>query len=286
MTPIAHIASAIVGRARRLAPLIVLVSWCLIPALAAKPPAVPLPDRPASAPVGSAFADQIKSLAPADREKRIGEEILKGNVPAHLRTFAEAAYTAADAGGKPHKVVLSVLPDYLAVGADDDFLRIPMTPQTAQAIADKLGCLLTTRKMTDEIYQAAKVKLKPQPMTQAREAVASFLEHQRMIEEQRKGKPAGELTAGHKKDVVITNRLKEKPGKVAIYGWHQPDGKAIQPLTTVHGDFYVDYSHGIRLVRETMQIDGKERKVADILKDPALAPLLSDEGVIAEPRYR
>src|SRR5207253_1071838 len=58
----------------------------------------------------------------------------------------------------------------------------------------------------------------------------------------------GALIAGIKKDVVITNRLGEKPNHVAIYGWHKLDGDPIQPLTIVHISPYVDYSHGIRLV--------------------------------------
>jgi len=44
---------------------------------------------------------------------------------------------------------------------------------------------------------------------------------------------------------------------VAIYGWHKLDGKPIQPLYTGHVDWYVDYSHGIRLVSRTIYIDNK-----------------------------
>ena len=47
------------------------------------------------------------------------------------------------------------MPDYLAVGSDDDFVRMPMTPQTAQQIADLFGCILPTRKMVDAIDAAA-----------------------------------------------------------------------------------------------------------------------------------
>ncbi len=63
--------------------------------------------------------------------------------------------------------------------------------------------------------------------------------------------------AGHKKDVVITNRLTREQGRIAIYGWHQPTGIPIQPLSTVHGAGYADYSHGIRLVSDVVLIDGK-----------------------------
>ena len=39
-----------------------------------------------------------------------------------------------------------------------------MTPATAQAIADTFECLLTTRKMCDDIYVQATVKLAPSPI--------------------------------------------------------------------------------------------------------------------------
>ncbi len=41
---------------------------------------------------------------------------------------------------------------------------------------------------------------------------------------------------------------------LAIYGWHRENGVAIQPLTIVHKDTYVDYSHGIRLVSRAVWI--------------------------------
>ncbi len=72
--------------------------------------------------------------------------------------------------------------------------------------------------------------------------------HQQRIDEQRFGLPLGELISGHKKDLVLSNRLRQLPDRVAIYGWHRAPGDPIQPLSTVHGARYVDYSHGVRLV--------------------------------------
>jgi len=67
---------------------------------------------------------------------------------------------------------------------------------------------------------------------------------------------------------------------VAIYGWHYPGGKPIQPLYVGHWDRYVDYSHGIRLVAGEMIIDGQTHRVSDVLKDTLLCGLVSDEGPI------
>jgi hypothetical protein len=177
------------------------------------------------------------------------------------------------------------MPDYVAVGSDEDFVRIPMNPQTAQHIADAFGCALPTRKMVDAIDAAAKVHVAPQPLTEDRESVAAFLLSHEKIERQRAGMPLGALTIGAKKDVVLTPRIHERPDRVAIYGWRQLNGTHIQPLTTVHVNWYVDYSHGVRLIRDAMIIGGKPASVADVLRDPQRCKLLSDEGPIDPPRY-
>ena len=69
-------------------------------------------------------------------------------------------------------------------------------------------------------------------------------------------------------------------GKIAIYGWHRLTGIPIQPLSTVHGATYADYSHGIRLVSDVVLIDQEPRSLYGVLEDPRLAKILSDEGPI------
>ena len=178
-----------------------------------------------------------------------------------------------------------VLPDYLAIGSDRDFLRIPLSLPSALAIADEFGCTLPTRKMVDLIYAEAAVKLQPQPLP-AGDAMRSneyFLRHQFMIQAQLGRQRFGELVAGHKKDVVLSGRLITHPGRIAIYGWHRGNGQPIQPLTTVHGANYADYSHGIRLVGLEVRIDGRMYSIFDVLGSPVLTSLLSDEGPVARP---
>lgn len=254
------------------------------PATPATTQPIGIPPRSANAPGGRAFAEQIANLPPAAREAAIHREITRGNMPDFLRPFHPITIAFTSPDGTKHEATYEVMVDYLAVGSDDDFFRIPMTPATATRIAGAFGCALPTRKIVNDVYANAAVKLEPKPMGPPRETVKRFLEHHGMIETQRKGKPLGQLIAGHKKDVVISNRLKEKPNKVAIYGWHKPDGKPIQPLYVGHVDAYVDYSHGIRLVKREMTIDGKRVDVEDVLKDPNLRGAISDEGSI-DARY-
>jgi len=53
----------------------------------------------------------------------------------------------------------------------------------------------------------------------------------------------------------------------------------------VHAFAHVDYSHGLRLVARRMEVDGVMTTVDAVLADPALHPLLSDEGPFASWRY-
>ena len=249
------------------------------------PPDPAIPPRPANARGGVAFIEAVKDLEREAREAAVLRELLRGNIPGHLRRLVPVTVKAKAIDGAEHTAVFEAMPDYLAIGSDADYVRMPMNPHTAQAFCDAFGFVLPTRKMVDDIWRQAVSKIVPQPLTEERESPLTFLRHHRLIEEQIAGQYLGELRAGHKKDVVITNRLKERPSRLAIYGWHFPSGQPIQPLTIVHVDWYVDYSHGIRPVKKTIKVDGADLPYQQVLQDPHLHPLLSDEGVIDPARY-
>lgn len=241
---------------------------------------LPLPPRPADAVTGSEFYQQVAALDRVSREAAVVREITRGNIPEFLRRLIPIRVTATDAAGRSHSAVYYVTSDYLAVGSNADFFRLPLTPYTSSLLADKLQASLITTKISDDIFAAAIRKAPPRPLTENRDALATFFEHHRLIEKQFEGQPPGPLTTGIKKDVVVSNRLREKPHKVAIYGWHHPDGRPIQSLYVGHVDWYLDYSHGVRLMGRQMLVDGETRGVVEVLKDPRLHVLLSDEGVI------
>ena len=94
--------------------------------------------------------------------------------------------------------------------------------------------------------------------------------HNDRIEEQSRtlGVTHSALVSGHKKDVVTTNLPTGSPGCIAIYGWHRLNGTPIQPLSTVHGACYADYSHGIRLVSETVMVDGQPGAAEETCERP------------------
>jgi hypothetical protein len=249
-----------------------------------------LPSRPASAMTGSQFAESIQALELRPREEKIFSEIMAGNVPEFLRKLCSISVTNASSG-KTNIATYFVSPDYLAVGSDEDYFLTPLTPFTAQKIADALGCILPTRKMVNDIYSNAVVKLPPFPIapTSAMITVPIFKQHNEIVRQQRaetlKQFPLGALTSGDKKDLVVSSRLKTSPGKVAIYGWHRPDGFPIQPLYLGHAASWADYSHGIRLVQKKLTVNGQPKTVDEVLADPNLARLLSDEGIVTQTKY-
>ena len=111
-----------------------------------------------------------------------------------------------------------------------------------------------------------------------RDSTPTMYHHHLIIEGQRKGRKG--LIAGIKKDLVISGKLihDAKPGSVAIYGWHKPDGKPIQPLYTGHINWWVDYSQGTRLVFRKIKVNGKWVDYTDVLKNNSLKHLLCDEA--------
>jgi hypothetical protein len=124
--------------------------------------------------------------------------------------------------------------------------------------------------------------------------VPVFAQHDSIVWSQRSpvlaSFPLGTLVGGTKKDVVISNKIRNDlksgvPKPVVIYGWHQLSGSPIQPLYNGHGETYADYSHGIRLVLDSASLDGTPASVSALLQDPSLSATLSDEGPIPVPWY-
>lgn len=253
-----------------------------------------LPRRKANALSGKAFALSIadSSLSLVNREQIIYQEIKKGNVPDFLRTLKKVQDTAEIVGLGLTQISYYVLPDYFAIGSNEDFFYIPMTPILAQKVVRLCKGSLPTKKMVDRIYQQAKIKLEPSPIppTKAMTTVPAFIKHNEIVNMQLslnlKQHNNGELTAGNKKDVIISNKIYgEKTSRVVIYGWHKLDGKAIQPVYNKHTNTWADYSHGIRMVQNKVWINDKKTTLQKVLADPNLSILLSDEGIIGKAYY-
>ena len=195
---------------------------------------------------------------------------------------------------KSYELIFFVAYDYMAIGSDQDYLYIPVTPSTAQYLADKMNCSLPTKKLVDLIYSKSEIKLEPQPIAPSAKmtTVEVFKLHTDSIKQQISQigyrRLADSIFAGNKKDIIISNKIFNSDGKnhrVVIYGWHLSNNNPIQPLYNGHTALYADYSHGVRLISNVAFINGDSIQVTDILQDPILSTLVSSEGIISKPYY-
>jgi hypothetical protein len=236
-----------------------------------------LPQRTSSI-TGSEFFRKAAAMNWKQRDSFALQEALSGNMPDFFGTLSPVEISMIDSvTGETIKATLYVTPDYFSIGTNEDWARVPITPMAAQKIADSFHYFLPTRKIVNDIYQAAKVKLEPVPMFAFRDSTPTMYHHHLIIEGQRQGRKG--LIAGIKKDVVISGKISRDPkqNRVAIYGWHLLTGKAIQPLYTGHVNWYVDYSHGIRFISRNIKVQNRWMDYEEVLKHPVYHKLICDE---------
>jgi hypothetical protein len=293
------------------------------------------PPRDASSPKGHAFMQTIMEpnkgeSAPArwnDREDAIVSQLVAGNMPDRLLAWIDVNLSVTTKAGAITGTV-RVLPDYLAVGDDDDYVYVPLDPVSAQRVADAFGAVLPTARICHAIYKQADPKhqivavprdyyldsklRKTGKPGRAQSSSAAYLEHSDTMQAKMAaaGIRLGELVAGYKKDVVISQRLHggpvSMPGKVplnriAFHGFYDDHGFPREPCyengkgrpdpscpvdcpAVAHDQRFSDYSQGVRLVHPMMVANGKSMKVADVLADPELSQLISCDGPIVPPR--
>ena len=228
---------------------------------------------------GTDFGNAILKLAPDQtREDAIYDACLKGNLPDFMRNGQPVTVTVG-----ANKLTYWVLPDVLCIGTNNDYMRTPLNPLTAKKVGDLFGAALPTKKMSQQIWAAAPVKLTPipngPPYDETMQTSATMIAHNTKIQAVMPATAAGHIVTGHKKDVVLSKQLLNYVGNVCIYGWFYTTGQAIQGLNPVsHNKLYKDYSHGIRMVNRSMLLNGATIDYFDLLKDPTNASLISDEG--------
>lgn len=244
-----------------------------------------IPSRKGGA-TGSAFFAGLTNVSGPQRDAQIIAELARGNMPSHLRDLQPVTFRGQDSRGADVEITICVTPDYLALGSDRDYVRVPLGLPAAARVAGAFNMTLPTPRMVDAIYAQANVKLSPSPMTPGSQmsTTSYFVTHNATIQQQLKGRRG--LVAGHKKDVVMASRMASAPGRVAIYGWHRKSGAPIQPVSTVHGANYADYSHGIRLVSKTAYLNGKAVSLDDLLGSGRYAYLLNTDGPMPGPVIR
>ena len=234
---------------------------------------------------GSAFYEKSRSYDQKSRDSLLVDSFFKGQVPDFFFNFRPIKIKHTDSLGNNYNIRFYCSPDYVSIGNNSDWARVPITPLTAQLLADSLNCFLPTPKMVDLIYQKSRIKLQPIPLQTFRDSTITMWQHHILIEGQRKRRKG--LISGIKKDIVLCDRqkLKGKVDRVAIYGWHKLDSKPIQPLYSGHGNWYVDYSHGVRMVYRKIKVNGKWMDYTEFFNNEILSNALSDQGADLFLRY-
>jgi hypothetical protein len=180
-------------------------------------------------------------------------------------------------------------------------VRVNVSANLEQKLADLMGCLLMTPKISDLVWLQRQVTLQPQTR-----AITSKLDdmiaNSRAIDAQlaAQGNPTG-LVSTVGKDWTLSNSLLSYPGKGQNYGDHciptgmnnwrgirtyplegvptpAAQGQVIQGAWWFHGPTHIDYSQIMRLVRRDCLVDGAPWDLADLLRDSALSKLAARDG--------
>ncbi|MGN8224482.1 hypothetical protein [Gracilimonas sp. BCB1] len=227
---------------------------------------------------GSDFLKETASYDYLTRQKKAISRILEGSVPSFQRDLIPVQFRTAE----NETATIWVTCDYISIGTNDDFIRVPLSMPSAREVARATNMYLPTAVMVDSVYAQAHTKLNPIPMEPGEQMRSNnyYRRHNEMIEEQLEEIKRGLLIAGHKKDLVVTNRLAERTGRVAIYGWHYAVDDPIQPVSTVHNEDYEDYSHGLRLVHPIADVNGETVKLKELINHPDWGGVFTKEKEI------
>lgn len=216
-----------------------------------------------------------------DRETALFEAVMAGRV-------APITWVALRSEHDDRVATIYVAADALQVMDGDEAVRINVTPRTAQRIADALEAILPTPRICDLVWEQADVRIPPsfQAANATMAHTSRMLQHHRAVEAKVAGRTG--LIENVGKHWVITERLTEEQDRAANYGWYDHAAPTLrgahriwQNVGLAHNLEHVDYSQVLRLVRRTCEVDGEEMDITDVLADPDLAGLVSDEGPLS-----
>lgn len=212
-------------------------------------------------------------------------------------TDGRAEYSFADvtSSANGRAATFSVFADALKV----DGIRINVSAELEQRIADALGCMLLTAHLADLVWMQRDCTIRPLPRLITSATDAMIKHSQDVDSELAKLSSQPNLVASVGKHWLIDNDLLAHPGRAENYGWHFQGKdwtgpteyavsrdqagqliKMIQGRGWAHDMHHVDYSQTCVLVARQCLVDGQPADLRDLLQDPALAPLASHQGVL------
>lgn len=224
---------------------------------------------------GSEFYRSAASMGWKQRDSLLLDYVTNGNIPDFLSKFTPVPVAIIDSNsGQLIKATFYVSPDYLSVGTNKDWVRVPVTAKTATLVLSRLTCFAPTPQLVNRIHEQASVKLEPVPLYAFRDSTPTMWHHHLIIEGQRKGRNG--LVSGIKKDIVFLRTPSDsvRADRVGIYGWHRLNNQPIQPFYQGHVWWYADYSHGLRLIHQKIRVGQRWLDIEEVLKDARLRQLL------------
>lgn len=235
------------------------------------------------------FKSKLLASKGYDREKLILEAVRTAGVEMLPTPCCSVVLPAAD--GTP-TATLWALPDFFGLRIDGEYIRLPMLPGTAQTIADWFGWTLPTPLIVRTLHRQTPAgrRIPFAAASKDRGGSATYLavndRNNKVIAD--RGIGSGDIVSGHRKDIVLTNRLVGKANPLAIYGawWNALEEQPIQWLEAGgHDGSYVDYSHGCRFLKNRIQIDGADLELTAFAAADPRCRIVSDEGPLKFTRY-
>ncbi len=210
----------------------------------------------------------------------------------------KASFSEVVSRFKDHEARIYVFSDALTV----DGVRVNVTAEVQQKVADILGCRLLTPKIADLIWDQREVTVQPHPR-QITSETSAMVDHSAKVDAElakMTGDPSGKLVCTVGKHWLIDDALLLHQGMAENYGWHfegpsfqgihgevtatamkDPKGAAvrlIQGRGWAHNMHHVDYSQTCVLWSQTVLIDGSRASSDDLMDDPVFAHLVSHDG--------
>jgi len=241
--------------------------------------------------------------------ERIIAEIRKGNVPDACRNMHTVTMTGPDGT----KVSFQTSAGYLAIGTNDDNVRVPLSGPMAKRIADEFGWVLPTATMSQETDKAADIRLAIGGETHNQQDLAHMADLEYAVRHNERAKAELEkyrlqyneraqrehrpqlstadlskmLIRGEKKNIFTGQGATR--GGIGIGGLLDARGNPIQPYQYPHSaergphgesGYHGDYSQDIAIYDPMVQITKPSGQTStvhlyDALRDPEYARILN-----------
>ena len=224
---------------------------------------------------------------PTERDKYVMDKIANGDFE-HNWCEIKSTY-------KDHNAIFYISADVLKV----ENIRVTVNAKMQQSIADILNASLPTAKAMDLRHVQAEISILPLPRQITNETPAVIDQSAKIDREVIRFYPkidlSGKIISTTGKVWVLSNRLTSTIS--CNYGWHTNSQKfqgincehcasgisnlfVVQGKGFAHNCLHCDYSQQAIFLRGSAVVDNNLMTLTDVLSEPELAPLISEEGML------